>query len=87
MRYAVYVEYGTSKMQAQPYLRPAFESALRNFESILGEAMTFSQSESELKEVLARLLAQHAEGVAKERVPEDTGKLKASIKVERIEEE
>ena len=29
--YSMYVEYGTSRMRAQPYLRPAIESAGRTF--------------------------------------------------------
>lgn len=30
VEYAPYVEYGTSKMQAQPYLRPAVDQVLNN---------------------------------------------------------
>lgn len=32
VEYSMYVEYGTSRMRAQPYLRPAIESAGRTFQ-------------------------------------------------------
>ncbi len=35
--YAVYVEYGTSKMRAQPYLRPAFIFVTQNIPSAMGK--------------------------------------------------
>lgn len=31
VRYATYVEFGTSKMRPQPFLRPALEQAVGNF--------------------------------------------------------
>lgn len=39
MPYAPYVEYGTRKMRAQPYLFPAFEEERPNFEKGLAEAV------------------------------------------------
>jgi len=39
MPYAPYVEYGTRKMAARPYLFPAFEQERPNFEKGLAEAV------------------------------------------------
>jgi len=39
MPYAPYVEYGTKKMEAQPFLFPAFEQERPNFEKGLAEAV------------------------------------------------
>lgn len=39
MPYAPYVEYGTKKMEAQPFLFPAFEQERPNFEKGLTEAV------------------------------------------------
>ncbi len=35
MRYGAWVENGTSKMQAQPYLRPATDAVLPGYEAAL----------------------------------------------------
>ena len=37
--YAPYVEYGTRKMPAQPYLEPAFEEGRKQAKKIFGEAI------------------------------------------------
>ena len=52
--YAQYVEYGTSKMEAQPYFRPALETALkianRDWQEAVDEAM---EEESEMLAALS----------------------------------
>lgn len=42
--YAVYVEYGTSEMDAQPFLTPAFLQATETFKKRLTEEMKKDQS-------------------------------------------
>lgn len=74
--YAVYVEFGTSKMEAQPYLRPAARRAMRNIDSLAEDA----DNVNELVENIAIAI----EDEAKERVPVDTGQLRNSINAERI---
>lgn len=39
VEYAIYVEAGTSKMAAQPYLRPALEQGLEEYEKDIGKAI------------------------------------------------
>ena len=74
VEYAVYVEFGTSRMAAQPYLRPAAERAMAKADRFADE----SDSADELVEKLAL----QVEREAKELVPVDTGNLRASITAE-----
>lgn len=39
VEYAVYVEMGTRKMKAQPYLRPATENHLQEYKTIIEDAL------------------------------------------------
>lgn len=39
VEYAPYVEMGTVKMQAQPYLRPAIEDHINEYKEIMNEVM------------------------------------------------
>lgn len=71
VEYAVYVEFGTSSQEAQPYLRPAVEQAVAELDSIADNA----DSVDELVEILALKI----ESYAKERAPVDTGTLRNSI--------
>lgn len=45
--YAQYVEYGTWKMDAQPYFEPAVEAGLAAFQALAGEAVDEAQREME----------------------------------------
>lgn len=63
--------------RAQPYLRPALERALREFDTYALEA--------DSAEELVENLALRVEAIAKEEVPVDTGNLRASIEAERIQ--
>lgn len=75
--YAVYVEYGTSRNQAQPYLRPAVEQAIRR--------MDVHTDRADSPQELAERLALEIEAGAKERAPVDTGNLRNSIQVRRLQ--
>lgn len=37
--YAAYVEYGTRKMEAQPYMKPAYEQTVEEFKAHIKKAM------------------------------------------------
>lgn len=74
--YAVYVEFGTSRMAAQPYLRPAVERAKRESERIFKRADSIDAA--------VRSLALLIEKDAKRRCPVDTGNLRASIRAEKV---
>lgn len=76
VEYSVYVEFGTSRMAAQPYLRPAVESARRKSERIFSQADSISG--------YVRDLALFIEADAKRRCPVDTGNLRASIRAEKV---
>jgi hypothetical protein len=64
-------EYGTSRMSAQPYLRPSAERAARNIGTIAQQANGTAE--------LVMLAALYSENVAKELVRVDTGELRDSI--------
>lgn len=74
VEYSIYVEFGTSNMRAQPYMRPAVETVMNN------KADDILASASNLDEGL-ELLAHAIEDEAKRRCPVDTGNLRASIEV------
>ena len=77
VEYAVYVEFGTSKMQAQPYLRPAAERVMQQ------EADAIAADAENTEEVVKRI-ALAIERHAKEEVPVDTGNLRGSIEAEKV---
>lgn len=45
--YAQYVEYGTFRMEAQPYFTPALEEAMKIFNQLANEAVNIAQEELE----------------------------------------
>lgn len=73
--YSVHVEFGTSRMQAQPYLRPAVETAMSDIDQLADAA--------DSPEELVKLLAEEIADVARQKAPVDTGRLKNSIEVSK----
>lgn len=76
VNYSVHVEFGTSRMQAQPYLRPAVEHVARNAQNIFDKADSLTAAIAEI--------ALEIEKEAKRLCPVDTGNLRASIKAEKV---
>lgn len=72
-RYAVYVEYGTKFMDAQPYMRPALRYAAARAPQYAVQA--------DSAERFAELVAEDAKEYAKSIVPVDTGYLRSQIDV------
>ena len=73
VNYGAYVEFGTSRMAAQPYLFPAARTVMRSqFPTIAAQASSLDEC------VEATALAIEAE--AKRNAPVDTGNLRASIR-------
>lgn len=72
--YAKYVEYGTYKMQAQPYMRPAARRVRQNMDVHLQTGAVRSG------DTAVAAVAEAVESEAKRIVPVDTGNLKNSIK-------
>jgi len=75
--YAVYVEFGTKNMAAQPYLRPAVNQALRESGSL------WEQSDGDIDEFVEKFADKVAEN-AQDNAPVDTGTLRDSIRVEQV---
>lgn len=76
VEYAIFVEYGTSRNQAQPYLRPAVEEVLSDIDQIANRV--------DSPEELVERLALEIEAVAKKNAPVDSGNLRGSITAERL---
>lgn len=76
VEYAVYVEFGTSRMAAQPYMRPAVKSVVNR------KGDQFAEDAESAKD-LVKKLALEIEREAKERAPVDTGTLQNSIQAQR----
>lgn len=74
--YAVYVEFGTKKDAAQPYMRPATNQVMRN----AGVYAEDADSTDEFVENVANAIADKAA----DRAPVDTGTLQDSITAEKI---
>lgn len=74
VEYSIHVEYGTGRMNAQPYLRPAVQHAKRNLDRWAKQADGIQE--------LIETVALEIERYAKEVVPVDTGTLRASIKAQ-----
>lgn len=76
VEYAVFQEFGTRNMSAQPYLFPAARQVAREADRVAGDA-------SSVEEAVKRLAFQ-IEREAKDRAPVDTGNLRSSIRAERV---
>lgn len=74
--YAAYVEFGTYKMEAQPYLRPAVKAVVNNPDRYVADARSV--------EGYVKNIALAIEKLAKENAPVDTGELMNSIEAVRI---
>lgn len=77
--YALYVEFGTSKMKAQPYIRPAVQEFNRNPMSYIQQHQPGAMGSIEDTETLVRVAALALERDIAERAPVDVGNLQASI--------
>ncbi len=74
VEYAIYVEFGTSSNQAQPYLRPAVEQAMAEIDQI-----SWNSSQELIEKLALRI-----ESYAKDNAPVDTGNLQGSIQAQRV---
>lgn len=73
VHYGAYVEFGTSRMQAQPFLRPAAREVSGDLEEY------FSRHNS--GDAALKAVALDVERQAKKNCPVDTGNLKGSIRI------
>lgn len=76
VEYAAYVELGTSRMQAQPYLFPAAKRVSRSPGQHVGQVESVDD--------MVRKVALAIEREAKKRAPVDTGRLQNSIEATRV---
>lgn len=74
--YAAYVELGTARSRAQPYMGPAAQKATAAIPELTMKAKSLND--------LIRLIALRVEYLAKRLVPVDTGNLKRGIEAEKV---
>jgi hypothetical protein len=84
VNYAVYVEFGTSKMDPRPYLRPAVSEAKSDLEEFIDENTNTTArsitSASDLVQTVALALERRVKEIITEKGIIDTGTLRASIR-------
>jgi len=82
--YAVYVEFGTSKMDAKPFFRPALVEAKRDLSEFIREntQKTLQQVDdpAELVRTIAFALERRVKEIITEKGLIDTGTMRASVK-------
>lgn len=76
VEYAAYVEFGTSRMKAQPYLLPAARRVARTPSRHVND---YASLDGFIKQVALAI-----EREAKDNAPVDTGNLQGSITAERV---
>jgi len=74
--YAAYVELGAAGRRAQPYMRPAIDKTMAEFQELAAKAKDTND--------LIRLIALRIEYHAKKLSPVDTGNLMRSIDAEKL---
>jgi len=83
VEYSVYLEFGTSKMDPKPFVRPALAEARRDLKSFIATNTTTSADDIETARELVRTVAFALERRIKEIITEkgliETGTLRASI--------
>lgn len=78
--YESFVEFGTSRQRAQPYMRPAVSHAENAFNTFVDASIRTPNP----VQTLIKFIALAIERQAKLVVPVDTGKLKSSIEAEEV---
>ena len=81
VEYGAFQEFGTSRMAAQPFMRPAAEAVREPFKKAMGQAWRSAQQ----AQAAVDKAAFDVEHIAKARAPVDTGALRSSIHVEDAE--
>jgi len=84
VEYSIYLEFGTSKMDAKPFFRPALAEARRDIPGFIRDNTRKTVEEIESADELARTIAFGLERRIKQIIAEkgliDTGTLRASVK-------
>lgn len=88
VNYAIHNEYGTSKMEARPFIRPAAER-VQNDPDRYATQMASAQSidistEAGFVKALALAVQNEAKRIADQKDVRDTGDLIASISIQRV---
>lgn len=91
VEYAVYLEFGTSKMDPKPFFRPAIVEARRDLESFVADNTETSLRQidavDELVETIAFALERRVKEIITEKGLVDTGALRASVQAVRAKSE
>jgi len=87
VHYAVYVDMGTSKMEARPFVKPAAEDVQMNLGHHLERHLTadfLNASEEEILKAAALAVEKRMKEIITEKGAVDTGTMRASVSIEKV---
>lgn len=85
VEYAIYVDKGTSKMEARPFVEPAARRVQGNIESSIAPFLEGGRvSEDALVKATAVAVQREMQRIITEKGAVDTGTLRASVSVEEV---
>lgn len=88
VHYGVYVDRGTSKMEARPFARPAAERVQTNLESNVAQFLDgdiLESSEEAVIRAAALAVQREMQLIITQKGAVDTGTLRASVTIERVD--
>ena len=84
VEYAIYVDQGTSRMEARPFVEPAAQRVQANLGELLGDDVLSAGGEALAKQA-ALAVEREMKRIITEKDAVDTGAMRASVTVERIQ--
>lgn len=84
VEYAIYVDQGTSRIEARPFVRPAAERVQANLGELIGDE-ALSAGDEGLAKQAALAVEREMKRIITEKGAVDTGAMRASVTVERIQ--
>jgi len=84
VEYAIYIDQGTSRMEARPFARPAAERVQAKLGELIGDD-ALSAGGEDLAKQAALAVEREMKRIITEKDAVDTGAMRASVTVERIQ--
>lgn len=84
VRYAVYVDQGTSRMEARPFARPAAQRVQADLSNKVGQFLGSGAGQGEVVKAAALAVEAEMKQIITEKGAVDTGAMRASVTIERM---
>jgi hypothetical protein len=88
VKYSVFVDRGTSKMEARPFVRPAAERVQANLETEVGRFLDGGLGDSSMGAITraaALAVQREMQRIITQKGAVDTGAMRASVSVEKVQ--